>query len=101
MNCCITDLNQKEVINLRDGCRLGAVCDVEIDTCSGKVVSVIIFGKAKCFGLFGRENDIKICWEDIKVIGDDTVLVDFDTPAECNRCATGNVFDSFFQHKRS
>ncbi len=79
MNCCITDLRCKEVINVKTGCRLGPVSDVEIDTCSGCVVSVIIWGRGKCFGLLGREEDIKICWKDIEVIGDDTILVCADT----------------------
>lgn len=80
MNCCITDLREKEVINLKDGCRLGNVCDVEIDTGTGRLVAIIIFGRAKCFGLGGREDDIRICWEEIEVIGDDTILVSFDCP---------------------
>lgn len=84
MNCCITDLRCKEVINAKNGCRLGPVSDVEIDTCSGSIVSIIIWGRGKCFGLFGREEDIKICWKDIEVIGDDTILVCVD--AECCRC---------------
>lgn len=75
MNCCITDLRNKEVINAKNGCRLGQVCDVEIDTCTGCIVSVIIWGRPKCFGFFGREEDIKICWNEIEVIGDDTILV--------------------------
>lgn len=45
MNCCLTDLREKEVINLKDGCRLGCVCDVEIDSCTGRLVAIIIFGK--------------------------------------------------------
>ena len=75
MNCFVTDMREKEVINLRDGCRLGAVCDVEFDTCSGNIISLIIFGKGKMLGLMGRCDDIKICWNDIKVIGDDIILV--------------------------
>lgn len=75
LNCCVTDLRNKEVINQKNGCRLGLVSDVEVDTCSGRVVAIIIFGRQKCFGLLGRCDDIRICWEDIKVIGDDTVLV--------------------------
>ncbi len=86
MNCCITDLRCKEVINSKTGCRLGPVSDVEIDTCSGCIVSIIIWGRGKYFGLFGREEDIKICWKDIEVIGDDTILVCADT--ECCRCQT-------------
>lgn len=99
MNCCITDMREKEVINLNDGCRFGHVCDVEVDTCSGCIVSIIIYGKAKCFGLLGRHNDIKICWKDIKVIGDDTILVDFECPAECRSCGNQSIFDSLFRHK--
>lgn len=96
MNCCITDLNAKEVINLRDGYRLGSVCDVEIDTCSGCLISIIIWGKPKCLGLLGRQEDIKICWNDIKVIGEDTILVDFDCPRECRRRPPKIGVDSLF-----
>lgn len=98
MNCFITDMREKEVINLADGCRLGCVCDVEIDTCKGCIVSIVIYGKCKFFGLFGRYEDIKICWQDIKVIGDDTILVDFKCPPECKRCNNG-FFDFFFKNR--
>ncbi len=80
MNCCVTDLRNKEVINQKNGCRLGFVSDVEVDTCTGRVIAIIIFGRQKCFGLLGRCDDIRICWEDIKVIGDDTVLVCYNPP---------------------
>ncbi|MCM1364014.1 MAG: YlmC/YmxH family sporulation protein [Faecalibacterium sp.] len=76
MGCCsITDLRSKEVISAKTGCRIGNVSDVEIDTCDGKLVSLIIWGKGRCFGMFGRDEDICIPWEDIEVIGDDTILV--------------------------
>ncbi|MCR5485506.1 MAG: YlmC/YmxH family sporulation protein [Clostridiales bacterium] len=75
LNCCVTDLRNKEVINRNDGCRLGNVCDVEVDTCTGHITAIIIFGKARLFGLLGHEDDIRICWSDIDVIGDDTILV--------------------------
>lgn len=31
-------------------------------------------------GVFGKSEDIKIYWENIRVIGDDVILVDLDTP---------------------
>ncbi len=99
MNCFVTDMREKEVINLKDGCRLGNVCDIEFDTCSGTIVSIIIFGKGKLFGLLGRYDDIKICWNEIKVIGDDTILVEFDCPEQCRRNTNDNVFESLFKHK--
>lgn len=99
MNCCITDMREKEVINLKDGCRFGSVCDVEFDTCSGCIVAIIIFGRSKLFGIMGKTDDIKICWEDIKVIGDDTILVDFDCPEACKKCNNTNFFDNLFKHR--
>lgn len=98
MNCCVTDLRYKEVINNSDGARLGCVNDVEIDTCTGCIVSIVIYGHPRCFGLLGRMNDIKIHWSDICVVGEDTILVNFCPPV----CGTsrqrkrGRLFDSFF-----
>lgn len=78
MRCCITDLRNKKVINAKNGCVLGNVCDVEIDTCTGKVVEIVIYGRMRCFGLMGRDEDIRISWDDISVIGDETILVCID-----------------------
>lgn len=75
MCCRILDLRNKQVICIKDGCSLGFVCDVQVDTCTGNVVSLIVPGRLKCFGLLGREDDIIIEWKDIEVIGDDTILV--------------------------
>ena len=79
----ITDMHDKEVINISDGMRLGFVDDVEVDTCTAQVVSIVIFGKGKCFGLLGREKDIVINWKQIEVIGEETVLVNFNCPGAC------------------
>ena len=76
MSCCkVTDLRNKEVINSQSGCRLGCVDDVEIDTSTARLISIIIYGKPRFFGLFGRCEDIVIKWSDVKLIGEDTILV--------------------------
>lgn len=98
MNCCVTDLREKEIINLKDGCRLGSVCDVEIDTCTGRVLALIVFGKSKFMGFGGRQEDIRIAWEDIEVIGDDTILVRFDCPESCKPTPKKkNALDALFR----
>ncbi|HCR43689.1 MAG TPA: YlmC/YmxH family sporulation protein [Ruminococcaceae bacterium] len=79
MNCSIADMRHKEVINVKDGSRLGCVCDLEIDTETARVVAIIIYGRLRFFGLFGREDDVIIKWQDIKVIGDDTILVNYNS----------------------
>ncbi len=79
----ITDMHDKEVINVCDGTRLGFVDDVEVDTCTAQVVSLVIYGRAKLCGLLGRESDIVIGWKDIEVIGEERVLVNFHCPPSC------------------
>ena len=75
MNCRIADMRHTEVINTKDGTRIGYVCDVEIDTVTARVLSLVIYGRLRFFGLLGREDDIIIKWQDIEVIGDETILV--------------------------
>jgi len=74
MGCCIGELRDKSVINVCDGKCLGCVCDVEIDICNGRLVSIIVPGSTRLFSL-SRNNEIKIPWERIEKIGDDTILV--------------------------
>lgn len=95
MLCRITDLHNKEVINICDGCRLGCVDDVEIDTCNYRLVSIIVHGRPKCFGLLGYEEDIIIPCKDIEVIGEETILVNFPGPCFPKR-KKGGFFSNIF-----
>lgn len=94
MNCRIIDMRHKEVINIKDGTRIGCVCDIEIDTTDARVVAIVIYGRLRFFGLFGREDDIIIKWQDIQVIGDDTILVCYNNYCRTNKRARG--FGGFF-----
>lgn len=80
MLCRIDDLHNKQVVCVKDGCVLGFISDIELDTTTGSLTSIIIFGRLKFFGLLGREDDIVIPWQDIKVIGKETVLVNTEPP---------------------
>lgn len=80
MNARISDMHEKEVINICDGTRLGFVDDLEVDTCTAQITALIIRGSSRLFGLMGRESDIVIQWKDIEVIGDETILVNFACP---------------------
>ena len=77
----ITDMHNKEVINLCDGTRLGYVDDLEVDTCTAQVTALVISGRNRLFGLLGREPDVVIQWKDIEVVGEETVLVNFQCVA--------------------
>ena len=73
----ISDMRQKEVINIYDGHRFGFVCDIEFSIDDGKIEAVIVPSESKLMGLVGKSNGVSIPWSSIKKIGDDIVLVDF------------------------
>lgn len=75
MVCTLTMLRNKEVIDMKTGLRLGYVDDIEIDTDTERVTSLVIFGRPRAFGLMGREGDIVVKCTEIALIGEDTILV--------------------------
>ncbi len=73
----ISELRQKEIINVRTGKRLGNIMDLDIDTRSGRIVSVAMPQSGARFSLLSKpDNDVCISWEQIKKIGDDVILVE-------------------------
>ncbi len=71
----IDELKDKQVVCVKNGGILGNVSDIEFDTETGQLTSIVIFGKNHFLGIFGKENDIVIPWKDIEVIGNETILV--------------------------
>ncbi len=82
----IEDLKQKEVINIKDGARLGFVSDVDINIKTGCITKIIVAGPCKVFCFWGKDTEYVISWCDIKRIGDDIILVDVDV-----NCVLRNV----------
>ena len=72
----VTDLHCKEVVCVSDGSRLGFVCDVEVEVPEGRVRAIVVPGRCRFLGMFGREDDFVIPWSAICRIGDDIILVD-------------------------
>ena len=71
------DFKHKEVVNIKDGKRLGYVQDVCADLGTGKITSIIVPGSTNKFmSLFSSNNDIVIPWEKIRCIGEDLILVE-------------------------
>lgn len=85
MICKMDDLQRKDVINVKDGTRIGTVGDAEIDTATARLISIIIYGRPKWFGLLGHEEDLVIRWCDIEIIGEDTILVNGNLPSVRSR----------------
>lgn len=71
-----SELRNKDVINLRDCRRLGRVCDLEFDPCTGCICKIVVPGDCGILGLFHCKQDLSIPFHDIKQIGPDIILVD-------------------------
>lgn len=79
----VTDLTRRDIINLADGAKLGAVKDMHIDPVTGTIKALVLQGP-KRFGLMSAGRDVVIPWENIKKIGTDAVLVELDTVHRLN-----------------
>ena len=71
----IRELCEKEVVQLEQGVCLGRADDLAFDPATAQLQNLILLGRPRLFGLLGREDDLVIPWEDIQVIGQDTILV--------------------------
>ena len=87
MECRVSELRYKEIINVSDGSRYGWVGDVEVDLDSGQGRALVVPGRLRLFGLLGREEDRVFPWEAVRRFGADTILV--ETPP-LSRLGKGN-----------
>ena len=72
MHCTVAQLCLKDVVCVDNAARVGTVTDVEIDMATGEMVCLCVtpFG-----GLFRPRPPVKICRQDIVMVGAETVLV--------------------------
>lgn len=82
----VCELRQKEVINCRDGERLGFVCDVDFDIHTCQLKAIIVPGPCRIFGILGRDHEYYIDVRCIRQIGADVILVDVDIEVVFVRC---------------
>ncbi len=75
MICTLDELRRKEVIDINSGERLGYIDDVRIDLGSSEVVALLIYGRVRLFGIFGKDEDIVVPCGDIRVVGSEVVLI--------------------------
>ena len=78
--CSFIELKYKDVVNIKDGVRLGRPGDIQFDCETNCIKSLVVLGRRKCFGLMGREEDLVIPWDEICTIGEDTILVSLSQP---------------------
>ena len=85
MKCCSTaQLRDKELINLCDGMRLGYAEDFEFDLNDGRILALLLIDRRGIVH-WGKCETLRIPWEKIECIGEDTILVKM-SPSEVQYC---------------
>lgn len=77
----LSELGQKEIINLDNGARLGLFSDADImfDRNNGRIESIMVREKRFTFKLLGIEdNALEIPWTAIKKVGHDMIIVELN-----------------------
>jgi len=72
----MSDLRYMEVISVTDGTRFGYVGDLEVELESGQIRALVVPGRPRFFGLFGRGEDRVFSWESVRRFGEDVILVE-------------------------
>ena len=68
----LSELQQKEIINISNGKRIGIIIDVIIDT-NGNIQKLVLEEKR---GRKFSKEEYEISWNQIIKIGDDIILID-------------------------
>ena len=71
----LSELQNKNLINVIDGKNIGNIVDIEIDGETGNIISLIIEQNKRGFSFSGKINSSEIRWQNIKKIGEDVILV--------------------------
>ena len=74
----LCELQEKNVINIKNCKSLGNVTDLDLDEKTGFVRALILPGPGRFFGIFCRDYEIFVPWKCIIRIGPDIILVDID-----------------------
>ena len=72
----LSDLQNKDIININDGKCIGNIIDVSIDG-EGKAI-ILLVEKYKFFSSMFKNSAIEIKWDQIKKIGKDVILVNIN-----------------------
>lgn len=75
VNMRLSDLQNKYIINMRDGKNVGNIIDVKIDEGSGTIISLVIEPNKSFFSFAKGKIDTEISWNAIEKIGEDVILV--------------------------
>ena len=71
----LSDLQNKDVVDVVSGEKIGNVVDAEISKDTGNILKVIVYDRRGFIGMIRGKEEVLISWQQIKKIGSDVILV--------------------------
>ncbi len=70
----LSDLQNKDIVNIDDGKKIGNIIDVIIDK-EGNMESLIVQKSKFITNIFSNKDEMEVKWKQIEKIGEDVILV--------------------------
>lgn len=71
----LSDLQNKDVVDILSGEKIGNVVDAEISNETGNIMNIIIYDRRGFISMLKGKDEVSISWQQIKKIGSDVILV--------------------------
>lgn len=72
----LSELEKKDIINLKNGKKVGKIVDVELDVTNGYLIKFVIEPTNLFKNLFNTSGELTIKFSQIKKLGEDVILID-------------------------
>ena len=74
----LSELQKKDIINIKDGKIVGKIIDVEVDEANGYLIHFVIEKAHIMRNIFSYSEDITVKFTQIKKMGEDVILIDLN-----------------------
>ena len=71
----LSDLQNKDIINVHDGKKIGSIIDARFNINNGNIEKLIIEPSKSLFSI--KNNSLEISFNQIRKIGEDVILVEY------------------------
>lgn len=72
----LSELQKKDIVNIKDGKKIGKIIDVYFDETSGYMIKFVIEKTHFVRNIFSSTDEIVIKFSQIKKMGEDVILID-------------------------
>jgi len=70
----LSDLQNKDIVNIIDGRKIGNIIDININI-QGKLEGLVVEKSKFLISMFSNKDELEVKWEQIEKIGEDVILV--------------------------